>query len=859
MRYRNPILASTIAALLSGGMVATESSHADETAAELERVTVTGTRVGRLDIETMSPTSVISREDMEAEGISTAFDLLSRIPSASTGSFSEAGNEADSTSPGTAGIGLRELNANATLVLINGRRIANSPMAESISINFADLNSIPVSAMERVEILKDGASAVYGTDAIAGVVNIITRTDEDGLTVGADYGISAEGDAEESRVYAHWGAEGERMRTTTGVEFSYRDALRMVDRDFSESANKTDIGGYDFRSSLGSNPGAYFLQDSEEWVADPECPDDRTVVQGEGLEFCVFDFAPDMINRPDEQRASGFTFSEFDLGDGHVLYSEIMAHQRSSEITGAATPTVGDLTIDEDNDMNPFDEDVTVRYRYTDAGPRVQDNQHTSLRTVIGGTGPFIGTWNYDTSFTFQRHSAWQRGVSGFINQDRAQQAFDEEIYNPFLPLGEDNDQEALDLVQTTTNRTAVSSLQMGEFGIDGEFGDLIGGAIGAATGIQYREERIRDTPDEQFQRGQIIGTEATHASGQRDVTSAYGELVLPVHYDVDVQLALRHDDYSDFGSTTNPKLGLSWRPMDELMFRASYSEGFRAPSIAEIGLLPTEESPILFDPENPDQPPTERIVQFEGNPDLEPETSESFIFGIIAEPYEWLSVSLDYWRIQHEDLIDSDPQFVVDRAAAGDPEFEDMVERDGAGQIVSVQDTFRNLGEQNVEGIDLDLQASFEGLGGQFLWNTEFTYLDRFDRRLRPDVAEENWAGTFQRPRLRAYSRLSWSTEDWGWHAGLRHVGSYSEVNNDFGLDQGPAGQPISDVEVSSWNPIDVGAHYQVTDGGQAYIHVDNLFDEDPPFVATSVWGFDTRNHDPRGTFIRMGYQHEF
>ena len=862
MRYGNPLLASAVATVLGAGLTVGGVGQAgEEEVRELERVQVTGTRVGRLDIESVSPTSVIGREDLEAEGVSTAFDLFTRIPSASAGSFSEAGNEADGTSPGTAGIGLRELNANATLVLVNGRRVANSPMAQDISVNFGDLNSIPVSAIERVEILKDGASAVYGTDAIAGVVNIITRSEEDSLTVGGDYGISAEGDAEENRAYAFWGSEGERTNITAGLEFSNREAFGMADRSFSESADKTDIGGFDFRSALGSNPGTYFLEDDQEWQADPACPDDRVNAEG----FCVFDFAPEMLNRPDDQRASAFVFSEFDLGNGHQLYSEIMAHQRTSEITGAATPLVGDppaadedfedvdaVVLADDNPQNIFDQNAIVRYRFTDAGPRVQDNQHTNLRAVVGAEGPLTGTWNYDTSLTVQRHSAWQRGVSGFINQTRAQDAIADGDYQLFLDAGESNSQEALDLVQTTTNRTATSSMQLGEINIDGEFGSMLGGPIGSAFGVQYRDEKIRDTPDEQFLRGEIVGTEATNASGSRDVASAYGEFVLPVHHDVDVQIAARHDEYSDFGGTTNPKLGLSWRAMDELMFRASWSQGFRAPSIAEIGLLPTEESPILADPLNPDQPPRERIVEFEGNPDLEPETSESMILGAVVEPVDWFSASIDYWRIQHDDLIDSDPQFVIDRAAAGDPEFMDQVQRGADDEIVSINDTFRNLGEQNVEGIDLDLQAEFAGLGGNFVWNTEFTYLDRFDRELRPDVPEENWAGTFQRPRLRAYSRISWAHEDWGWHAGLRHVGSYREENNDLGL-------PIDDETVSSWNPVDVGAHYNVGDSGRAFVHVDNLFDEDPPFVMASVWGFDTRNHDPRGTFLRMGYQHTF
>jgi len=860
----NPLAKGIALACSAMALSATSTVKADDQAGtdarELDRVTVTGSRLSRVDVESVSPTSVIGREELETAGISSAFDILTRIPSAGSGSFTEAGNEADGTSPGTAGIGLRGLPANATLVLLNGRRLANAPMAMDITVNFADLNTIPVSAIDRVEILKDGASAVYGTDAIAGVVNIITRRPEDGMTVGADYGISGQSDAEEYRVYANWGAQGERASILTGFEFTDRDTLMMSDRSFSASADKRNMGGFDFRSGLGSNPGSYFLQDSGVWQADPACPEDRINPEpSTGGTLCVYDFAPDMMNRPEEQSAKVFAFSEFDLGGGHLLYSEFMANERRSEITGAATPTVGDLTMDADNAFNPFDEDVTVRYRYTDVGPRVQDNQHNSLRSVWGAAGPLTGSWEYDTSLILQRHSAWQRGIGGFINGPRSQQAISDEVYNPFLPEGESNTAEAIDAVETTTNRTAVSSLQALEFNADGDLMMMPGGMAGMAVGAQLREERIRDTPDEQFLREEIVGTEATNASGSRSVDSLYTEVYLPFHETFEAQVALRHDDYSDFGSTTNPRIGLSYRPTNQLMFRASWSEGFRAPSIAEIGLLPTEQSPILNDPLNPDEGPIERIVRFEGNPDLQPEESESIILGVVADPLEWLSISFDYWKITHDNLIDSDTQFVIDQAAAGVEEFQDRVVRGPGGNIDFVEDTFLNFGYQEVSGYDIDVRMTFDGMGGQFTWNTEFSWLANYERQLREGQARQHLEGTFERPQLRAYSRLAWTDNNWGYSAALRHVGNYTEENNPFGLAATMEGVPMEDRSVAGWNAFDVGAWINVNEGGRAFFHVDNILDEDPPFVMASVWGYDTRNHDPRGRFFRMGYQHNF
>jgi len=857
--------ALTAAAVSLAGASTSLHAQDEDGARDLGRVTITGSRLTRLDMEEISPITIIDREQMQNEGIQTTQDLFDRIPALGAGSFTEAGDSNDDTGPDTSAAALRGLEANATLVLINGRRTANSPFAKGITTSAVDLNSIPFAAIERVEVLRDGASAIYGTDAIAGVINIILRDDLQGGEVHATTGVSGDGDANEDRISLLWGSVEGRSRHTTTLDWYRRDAIWMKDRELSQSANKSTLhpDGLDFRSSLGSNPGSYFLLDDQEFQPDPACPADRLNASGE---LCLFDFAPAMQLRPNSERTSLIHLTEYDVSNTMQVYGEFWAHHRNSEIQGAATPSVDELFISEDHPGNPFGQDVRARYRFTDAGPRVQRQNHTSLRAVVGLTGLFANPdWDYDVAAGYTRHAAEQHGVGGFININQAQDALDEFIYDPFG--AEPNSAEAIDHISTQTTRTGVSRQSFVDAGVSGELGELPGGRIGLAGGVQYRDEFIRDTPDYQFRTGQIIGTEATQAEGGRDITSAYVESALPVTETLDVQLALRHDDYSDFGTTTNPRIGLHFQPTQRLGFRASYSEGFRAPSIPEIGLGATEESPILVDTtrcqltgDDQDCGPTEYIVRFEGNPNLEPETSESFNIGIIAEPLEWMSVTLDYWQIKHENLIASDTQFILDnedqfpdRVVRLDPTAQE--EADGIpGRIDFINDSFLNFGQQETDGVDLDVRMRWEQFGGSLSLNTSATYVMSFERQLRDTDPVRDLAGTFGRPKLRAVSRLNWDTSQWGWTLGLRHVGSYSEQYDPFGLHN-----ILPDRRVSSWTVLDASVRWRATDNMNVFGSVHNLLDEDPPFQRGDIWGYDLRNHDPRGRFISVGASYAF
>ncbi len=273
-----PVLGGTLASLMA--IPALGQQTEDEST---QTVVVTGTRISRpSDFGNSSPVDIIDRSSIEKAGYANLQQLMEKMPSNGNGAFSTRGNNQDSTANGAASISLRGLGADATLVLVNGRRVAISPFAESITTNFVDINAIPVAAIERVEILKDGASALYGSDAIAGVINIILRKDYEGLELSGSYGSTTESGYDEQNYSAVWGFGGEGKNVTFILDYFKNSTLENAERGSLGSADQTAKGGEDFRSSRGY-PGRFIVNGTTQ--IDPACPVARRAGQ-----TCVYDF-----------------------------------------------------------------------------------------------------------------------------------------------------------------------------------------------------------------------------------------------------------------------------------------------------------------------------------------------------------------------------------------------------------------------------------------------------------------------------------------------------------------------------------------------------------------------------------------
>ncbi|MGE3667062.1 MAG: TonB-dependent receptor plug domain-containing protein, partial [Steroidobacteraceae bacterium] len=472
-----------------------------------EEVVVTGSRIARgSDFENPSPVVTVSREDIEKSGYSNLQQLMEKLPANGAGAFSTRGNNQDSTANGAASISLRGLGADATLVLVNGRRVAISAFAENITTNFVDINSIPVAAIERVEVLKDGASALYGSDAVAGVINIILRKDYQGLQLSGGYGSVTSGPYDETTASAIWGIGDDDSNLTVIFDYFKNTTLFNKDRGSLGSADQTARGGEDFRSSRGY-PGRFVVDGVT--LRDPACPAGSIAGQ-----TCLYDYGPWNLLIPKAERTGLMLLGHQALGSGVELFTEIGVQHNNSFAQGAPTPLdeSAGLTVPVTHPNNPFAGATTIllgRYRTVDAGPRQWDIESDNLRAVVGLRGKFGGNWDWEVAAQRARSKSEQSGdrSMGWVRTDFLQREINAGRYNPFG--GVQNPASVIDSITTSLVRRGKAELTMYDGQVTGELFDMPAGKVRMAAGVEYRDESVKDVPDDQFQRGLIFGTEA--------------------------------------------------------------------------------------------------------------------------------------------------------------------------------------------------------------------------------------------------------------------------------------------------------------------------------------------------------------
>jgi iron complex outermembrane receptor protein len=873
MTNRNPLARAIRLAI--GGAVGLSTALAAPAvlAQESEDIVVIGSRIARSgDFEGPSPVLTVDRDAIENSGFQNLQQLMETIPVNGNGAFSTRGNNQDSTANGAASISLRGLGADATLVLVNGRRVAVSSFAESVTTNFVDINTIPVAAIERVEVLKDGASALYGTDAVAGVINIVLRQDYEGVEIAAGYGDVTSGSAAETSASALWGTGDEDSNVTMIFDYFKNQTLSNTERGRLGSANNTASGGADYRSSRGF-PGRFFVGSTI--LPDPACaaadPNNPT---------CVYDYGPWNLLVPESERTGLMLSGHQALGGGGVeVFTELAVQHNKSLAQGAPTPldeTAG-MTLNNHPD-DPFGGATGIsRFRTVDAGPRRWHIETDNLRGVLGLRGQ-IRDWDWETAIQRARSESTQTGgrSDGWVRTDFLQQQLDLGAYNPFG--GTVNPQNVIDQITTSLVRQGESNLTMADASVTGSLFEMGAGEVMMAAGVEYREEDISDTPDDQFVRGLIFGTESVSATADRDLWSAYVEFSVPLHETLELQLAGRYDDYSDFGNTFNPKVALRWAPIDSLAFRASWGEGFRAPSLAQIGLGPSQESEFFTDtfgcaenpvycPADPDNPNTDFLIEFEGNPDLQPEESENYNVGVVWQPTGSTSLSLDYWSIEQDNKIDEVPRVFIYQQECNN-QASTICERgtplpgDTLGPLQVIHSTFVNIGSQETQGVDFAAYQSFDLSNSTLTLGLDYTHLLKFDKTLLGadglTFETQEFAGEYEYPEDRAALTGDYRFGDWGATARVNYISSFKDFRT---LSPGS----LADVRsVSSFTTVNFQVSFEGITNTRIQLAVDNAFDEKVPVAIgdgdTDVYGYVSSVHNPRGRFwtLRTTYSFE-
>lgn len=868
----NTLLGLSIASALGLSFTPTAFAADNAPAKTVERIEVLGSHIKRTDIEGNAPVLQIERESLEKSGFSTVREVLEKMSSAGTGTFSTQGNNQDSSANGAAGISLRGFGADATLVLLNGRRVAISSFAQKVTTNFVDINSIPVAAIERVEILKDGASASYGSDAVAGVVNIVLRKDFEGTEVSLGYGNTTDSDASEKSASLITGFGDEKANGTLIFDYFAQNALLNKDRDFADSADHRYRGGPDNRSSTGY-PGSFQIRtggtdaapiyDNEQ--PDPACPANM-IKAGR----CRYDYAPSNVLFPATERAGMMFLGQRDLTDNLTGFVEVAVQHNTSEAQGAPSPgTPPDgLLVPAESPFNPYGADVFMtRYRTVGAGPRRYDVETDNQRVVLGLRGTISDSWDWEGSMYRTRSESTQSGSKGWVRADKLRDAFAGELdgrpgvyLNPFGggPIPAD----ILRDISTSVARHGESRSTNADLNFSGPLFALGDKDVMMATGLEYQEEEVFDRPDRQFSDKLIVGTEAVSAAASRDRKSAFIEFIVPIFDGFEAQLAGRYDEYNDFGGTTNPKLGLRWDLADNFFLRGSWGTGFRAPSLAQIGLGPSEESPQLIDTHrcaqtgsDNDCKALEYTAQFSGNPSLKPEKSESWTFGGVWQITEGLSLTTDIWRLEQTQKIDKDLQYVVD--TFGNTQNSTIIERFSPtvagqlGEIRTIHGTFFNIGFQEAQGIDVNAAYRLDMADmGNLNLSLDLSHIDEFNKQVRTGTPTREFAGEYEYPENRWTGGADWTLGDWGTNLSLYYIGEFDDY---AGYD--PVSLESHTRTVDSMLTASAQLRYNGFDNTQLSLGIDNLLDEEPPYADADAekdpYGYVSSVHNPRGRYV--------
>ncbi|MGO3128450.1 MAG: TonB-dependent receptor [Luteimonas sp.] len=853
----------------------------------LDRITVTGSNIPRTDTETASPVQVIAREQIDRSGKTTVGEYLQSLSVDGAGSVPKSfGN---GFAGGGAAISLRGLGAGSTLVLLNGRRMAPFGLADDGQKVFTDLSTIPLDAVERIEVLKDGASSIYGSDAIAGVVNVILRSDFTGAIATVSYGWSHDGggDQPKASLTAGTGSLAEDgYNAFFSIEAAKTDAIRVRDRRGRDwiGTGDTRPWGYGIGTNLpgritgggtgagGGPSGAIENPDTGLFESLPGCAALSNVTPQDPAGGCLWDVAQFRDLSPEEEYVNFFSRAAFAVGDTGELYMELSAANKKtvfqntpSGVSGAwgypggpvnaNDPGPGATVLGPDHPDNPYP-GTANRLRYTafDVGPRVTYNDSRFVRLLLGFKGT-AGAWDYDVGYL---HSGTDltNERTGFLRYSRVKTVLED----PDSPvgwwrIGDDaglNTQALYDYISPRITAAGRTRLDIFDAKATRPLMDLRGGALGLAVGAEYRRQSVSLTPQSFTDQGDIIGLGYSSYAGVEKVTSAYAELQAPVLDSLELTGALRVDKYDGGDTATTPKVGVKWSPTDWIALRGTYAEGFRAPNPAEAGTgglaaFSTAVDPVRCaapgnEPQDCDAGPIALITS--PNPDLRPEESKSTTVGIVLSPWTGGSLAFDAFRIKRTDEIFGGSADAA-IAAGGDNVVRGTNEipgTPGSGSILAVLVGYENASSTTVEGFDVDMEQRFDLGAGNLRLDLQFTHISAFERE-DVDGTVYEFAGTHGNcdvtncigtPKNKANFGATWEMDAFSissvvnWRDSIRNVteAGDTECANGFANgDDAPRG-----CELASFYTVDLSARWMPTEHWEVFGSVANLTDRVAP-----------------------------
>jgi iron complex outermembrane receptor protein len=877
---------------------------------------VTGSAIPRIDTETASPVTTISAKDIARSGYTTISDVVRSISADNSGSIPNSFTAGFAA--GSSGVALRGLTVNSTLVLIDGHRAASYAVADDGQRSFVDLNTIPLAAVDRIEVLKDGASSLYGADAIAGVVNVILKPGYQGVEATADVGNSAHGGGF-TRKATFLAGGGDLNKDGYNAYFSAQyqedNAISAGDRGFPyNTSDLSSIGGANLQTGQPANgSGSIYGSVTPGTLGTPG--DVTTGIPNTGATASLLNGSCGAKGQLTHD-ASG-TYCQQNTT---AQYGQIQAKTKEGGVYGRLTMKINDTTkayvslsymetktdaiaspaqiqtgtpnntdnialpvylsngsLNPNNPYAASGQAGLLNYAFGDI-PRGSSYDNHNLR-IVGDIAGTWGEWNYDAAVVLN-HTSLDSQLYGYLNYNALISAVNTGSYNFLNPAS--NSASVRNALAPGYNKTSTSDLNAVDLAANRSLFDLPGGALGMAAGIQLRQERQDDptlNPGNEFQ-----GLGNAQTKGSRDVEGAYLEFDAPLLESLEADLSGRVDHYSDIGTEFAPKLGLKWKPLDWLAVRGTFSKGVRAPSFSENGSSSNEGFVTYNVPAdfaalhgNNGYVQAYQLAQFtDANKNIKPERAKSYTLGLVLQPTTWLNASFDYYHITKTDVITStDANTILDAYYAGQPlpagtqviaDKADPAKPTALARPIEVIGSYINANSLKTDGLDVDLQAHFTFNNGiQYI--SDFSGTDIFSWKLTlPDGTVESFSGTHGPYNLSSGAGTPRYRESWSntmiWNnltltGTFYHTSGLKNTAPDvYGSDCIPDG--YSSCRVGSFTEFNLTSSYQFTPKIAVTASVENAFDRKAPL---DVANYAAVNYNPTyaqdgaiGRFFNLG-----
>lgn len=870
----------------------------------IEEVVVTGSRIKRQDEVSSSPVQTLNEDDLRIDGSLSIGETLQTLPSVGSSLNS---NGSAGTSHGSSSVNLRNLGDNRTLVLVNGHRWVNGAGTRGFR-DFVDMNTIPQAMIERVEVLQDGATAIYGADAIAGVINLHTYQDFSGARIKGYFGTSSESDRDTTNVDLLLGRDFGNTNVMLAVTYVDQEPIYTQDR----ALTAIPLNGL----AVGTPEGLFREAGLAAVVAFPVPTAGITRDPGtDGSDtdnWRAVDTNTDTFNRYFNnyvvgplERTSLFLQTRTAITDKLTFSVEALYNERQSDqlFSAALSPVRGGsrgFVIANDPAVNPFGIEFSGSdFRHdsfmVENGQRDNVQDVETMRIGVGLDGEFANEWAWDAFLSVAENEATFSSVNqvdldrlalglracdatGIVADvsDLAAGCVPVNLFNPLTPAMVDY----INFTGRDVNRAETTDFT---FNVTGDLYELPAGALAFAAGVEHRREKGVDTPDSYINAAPRVNSYRSTSSAPRDGTDAdydlnevYVEFRVPLLTNqpgarsLVLDLATRYSDYSTFGDTTNSKVGLGYRPVESLLVRGTWAEGFRAPSLLELFEGTRQTSIPVTDPCSGGgaglpgcagvpasyvQIAGNAPATVGGNPTLQPETSENLSFGVVFTP-EFLpggSLTLDWYDIEIDDTISAyGAQNLLDLCAATGQRC-NFISRDASGEIVNVIDGPINLNSTQVKGLDIVARYATDARFGALDFSLALSKLNDLvieSTLVDGSILVEDKTGTSANresyPDWRGLLRAQWSRNQWAANYSARYIGSTVET---------VGGTPRGIPSVTYHN---VAGIYRFNDEISVRVGIDNVADKQPPeSLANTNINFDQNTYNPAGrfTYVQLTY----